>query len=123
MINAAGTTMSPAQIENTIKAACPRIGAMVVIGNGRPYNTALIVLDSHSAGQSPFDALPVAAAADLAADPVLIARIAVGVEAGNAKLSPAERIKRFRILPTYWEPSGDELTLTLKLRRGPITAK
>ena len=124
IVNAAGTTMSPAQIENGIKAACPLIGAMVVIGNGRPYNTALIVLDRHSAGQySPFDALPVPAAADLAADPVLIAQIAIGVEAGNAKLSPAERIKRFRILPTYWEAGGDELTLTLKLRRGPITAK
>ena len=41
--------MSPANIENTIKAACPLIGVVLVIGDARPYNTALIVLDAESA--------------------------------------------------------------------------
>ena len=50
IINAAGKNMSPANIENTIKAACPLVGVMLVVGDARPYNTALIVLDAESAG-------------------------------------------------------------------------
>ena len=49
IINAAGKNMSPANIENTIKAACPLIGVILVVGDARPYNTALIVLDAESA--------------------------------------------------------------------------
>ena len=53
----------------------------------------------------------------------MIARIAAGVAEGNAKLSRVEQIKRFRVLPTLWEPGGDEITLTMKLKRKPIFAK
>ena len=42
---------------------------------------------------------------------------------GNAKLSKVEQIKRFRVLPTFWEPGGDEITLTMKLKRKPIHEK
>jgi long-subunit acyl-CoA synthetase (AMP-forming) len=45
------------------------------------------------------------------------------VAAGNEKLSRVEQIKRFRVLPTLWEPGGDEITLTMKLKRKPIAAK
>jgi long-subunit acyl-CoA synthetase (AMP-forming) len=34
-----------------------------------------------------------------------------------------EQIKKFKILPTDWEPGGDELTPTMKLKRKPIVAK
>jgi long-subunit acyl-CoA synthetase (AMP-forming) len=34
-----------------------------------------------------------------------------------------EQIKRFRVLPTLWEPGGDEITLTMKLKRKPIMTK
>jgi long-subunit acyl-CoA synthetase (AMP-forming) len=34
-----------------------------------------------------------------------------------------EQIKRFRVLPTFWEPGGDEITLTMKLKRKPIHQK
>ena len=43
--------------------------------------------------------------------------------AGNAKLSRVEQIKRFRLLPALWEPGGDEITLTMKLKRRPIITK
>jgi long-chain acyl-CoA synthetase len=42
---------------------------------------------------------------------------------GNTKLSKVEQIKRFRVLPTFWEPGGDEITLTMKLKRKPIHQK
>src|SRR6201993_5001427 len=124
IINAAGKNMSPANIENTILAACPMVGVMITIGDGRPYNTALMVFDADSVG--PYAAqhgLSDASPASLAADPEVIARIAAGVAEGNAKLSRVEQIKRFRVLPTLWEPGGDEITLTMKLKRKPIMTK
>jgi long-chain acyl-CoA synthetase len=124
IINAAGKNMSPANIENTIKAACPLIGVIMAIGDARPYNSALIVLDAESA--APVAAqrgLPDASPATLAADPEVIRQIAAGVAEGNAQLSRVEQIKRFRVLPTFWEPGGDEITLTMKLRRRPICEK
>ncbi len=124
IINAAGKNMSPANIENTILGACPLIGAMVTIGDARPYNTALMVFDADSVG--PYAAahgLTDASPAALAADPAVIAKIAAGVADGNARLSRVEQIKRFRVLPALWEPGGDEVTLTMKLKRRPIAAK
>ena len=59
----------------------------------------------------------------LAAHPDVIAEIAAGMAEGNAKLSKVEQIKRFRVLPTFWEPGGDEITLTMKLKRKPIHEK
>ena len=45
IINAAGKNMSPANIEQQLKSASPLIGQAIVIGDRRPYNVALIVLD------------------------------------------------------------------------------
>ena len=76
------------------------VGVMIAIGDGRPYNTALMVFDADSVG--PYAAqhgLSDASPAALAADPEVIARIAAGVAEGNDKLSRVEQIKRFRILP------------------------
>jgi long-chain acyl-CoA synthetase len=124
IINAAGKNMSPTNIENTILVACPMVGVMIAIGDGRPYNAALMVFDADSVG--PYAAqhgLADASPAALAADPEVIARIAAGVAEGNAKLSRVEQIKRFRVLPALWEPGGDEITLTMKLKRKPILTK
>jgi long-chain acyl-CoA synthetase len=124
IINAAGKNMSPANIENTIKASCPLIGVILAVGDARPYNTALIVLDAESA--APYAAqrgLGDDSPEALASDPGVIADIAAGVADGNAKLSKVEQIKRFRVLPTFWEPGGDEITLTMKLKRKPIHQK
>ena len=46
IINAAGKNMSPANIEARVKSAHPLIGQACCIGDARPYNTALIVLDA-----------------------------------------------------------------------------
>jgi len=124
IINAAGKNMSPANIEKSIKAACPLIGVVMAIGDARPYNTALIVLDAESAGPyAEQRGLVDASAEALAADPELIAQIAAGVAQGNTELSRVEQIKRFSVLPAFWEPGGDEITLTMKLKRRPIAEK
>jgi long-chain acyl-CoA synthetase len=124
IINEAGKNMSPANIETTILAACPMVGAMLTVGDGRPYNTALLVFDADSVGPHAADlGLADASPEALATHPAMLDRIAAGVAAGNAKLSRVEQIKRFRVLPNLWEPGGDEITLTMKLKRRPIAAK
>jgi long-subunit acyl-CoA synthetase (AMP-forming) len=124
IINEAGKNMSPANIETTILAACPMIGAMLTVGDGRPYNTALLVFDADSVGPHAADlGLADGSPEALATHPDMLEKIASGVAAGNAKLSRVEQIKRFRVLPALWEPGGDEITLTMKLKRRPIMAK
>ena len=123
IINAAGKNMSPANIENKLKAACPLIGIAVAIGDRRPYNTALIVLEPDAcaafAATHGLDARPAA----LAAEPAIQQEILDAVERANSRLSRVEQIKRHAILPHDWEPGGDELTPTMKLRRKPIAEK
>ena len=46
-----------------------------------------------------------------------------GVLAANEQLARVEQIKRFEVLSTEWEPGGDELTPTMKLKRKPIHQK
>ncbi len=124
IINASGKNMSPAHIENTIKAATPLIGAMAVIGDGRPYNTALVVLDAETTGPyAEQHGLADASPAALAADPAVLAAIAAGIAAGNTRLARVEQIKRFTVLPVLWEAGGDEITLTMKLKRTVVAEK
>ncbi|HET9138086.1 long-chain fatty acid--CoA ligase [Actinophytocola sp.] len=124
IINEAGKNMSPANIENTIKASCSVLGPVVAIGDARPYISALVVLDPDAAAAlAATHGLTETSPAALAAHPAIRDVVTAGVKAGNQKLSRAEQIKRFRILPAVWEPGGDELTPTLKLRRKPIAEK
>jgi long-subunit acyl-CoA synthetase (AMP-forming) len=124
IINQAGKNMSPANIENAVRAASPLVGQVVTIGDDRPYNTALIVLEPDmAAGFAAAHDNAGASIAELAKDPAMIAAIQSAVDTANERLSRVEQIKKFRILPVVWEPGGDELTPTMKLRRRPITEK
>ena len=124
IINAAGKNMSPANIEQQLTASSPLIGQACAIGDRRPYNVALIVLDPDAAtAYANAHGLPDASAAALAADPDLHATIAAAVESANTHLSRPEQIKRFAVLPADWLPDSDELTPTLKLKRRTIAHK
>jgi long-chain acyl-CoA synthetase len=124
IINAAGKNMSPANIESKLKAASPLIGQAIAIGDARPYNVALVVLDPDFAPvwakQNGKEGKP---AEELAGDEELVAAIQQGVDEANAKMSRVEQIKKFTVLPTDWAPGGDELTPTMKLKRKPISEK
>jgi long-subunit acyl-CoA synthetase (AMP-forming) len=107
--------MSPANIEAAVKGATPLLSHACVIGDGRRYNTALLVLDPE-----------VTAAMGLPVDPGderVRAAVHAGIEKANAQLSRPEQVKRFTILDGDWPPGGDELTPTLKLKRRPIADK
>jgi long-subunit acyl-CoA synthetase (AMP-forming) len=125
IISAGGKNMSPANIEATLKAASPLIGQACAVGDGRPYNVALIVLDADYAPMwaqregipEPHDL------ATLARDERVRAAVQAGVDAANARLARVEGIKRFALVEADWLPGGDELTPTMKLKRKPIGEK
>jgi long-chain acyl-CoA synthetase len=124
IINSAGKNMSPANIESRLKSASPLIGQAITIGDRRPYNVALIVLDPD--GCAAFAAragLDDASPAGLCDHDGVVAAVTTAVEEANGGLSRVEQIKKFRILPVDWLPGGDELTPTMKLKRRPIAEK
>src|SRR5947209_7155370 len=110
--------MSPANIEAALKTACPLIGHAVAIGDKRPYNVALLTLDPEAAKAfaSEYKLLD-GTLEELAADPAVLAAVAEGVNCANEKLARVEQIKRFKLLGADWQPGGDELTPTMKLKR------
>ncbi|MET8874288.1 long-chain fatty acid--CoA ligase [Nocardia sp. NPDC004604] len=124
IINSAGKNMSPANIENAVKTACSMIGCVAAIGDRRKYVTALVTLDPDAGATFARErGLADGSAARLAEHPEVRRLIDEAVARANAKLSRVEQIKKFTILPVYWEPGGDEVTPTLKLQRGRISAK
>jgi long-chain acyl-CoA synthetase len=124
IINAAGKNMSPSNIESALKGACPLIGQACVIGDARPYNTALLVLDPDFAvAWAAEKGLGSEDLSELAQTPEILEAVQEGVDAGNARLSRVEQIKKFTLLPMEWAAGGDELTPTMKLKRKPIAEK
>jgi long-chain acyl-CoA synthetase len=124
IINAAGKNMSPANVEAALKASSPLIGQACCIGDGRSYNTALIVLDSDFApAWAAQHGIENATLESLAHDERMRAAVQEGVDHANAKLARVEQIKKFTIVEGDWLPGGDELTPTMKLKRRPIDAK
>jgi long-subunit acyl-CoA synthetase (AMP-forming) len=116
--------MSPANIEQQLKQGSPLIGQAIAIGDARPYNVALIVLDPDAcvafAQQRALEDPSVEA---MAREPEVIEEVRAGVERANSHLSRVEQIKRFEVLACDWPPAGDELTPTMKLKRKPISSK
>jgi len=124
IINSAGKNMSPANIESRLKSAHPLIGQAVCIGDRRPYNVALLVLEPEAVGAwANRHGLVDTPVAELAADERLLAEVGAAVEHANEHLARVEQIKRFRVLGEEWLPGGEELTPTMKLRRTPIAHK
>ncbi|HEX4188502.1 MAG TPA: long-chain fatty acid--CoA ligase [Solirubrobacteraceae bacterium] len=124
IISAGGKNMSPANIEATLKTASPLIGQACCIGDRRPYNTALIVLDADFAPAWAAKAgIGDTSLEGLARDGRVREAVQQGVDAANAKLARVEQIKKFVIVEGDWLPGGDELTPTMKLKRKPIDEK
>ena len=124
IINAAGKNMSPANIEAALKTGSPLIGQACCIGDGRPYNTALIVLDADFApAWAGKHGLEGRSLEELAGEAAVRAAVQDGVDAANRELARVEQIKKFTIVAGDWAPGGDELTPTMKLKRRPIAEK
>ncbi len=124
IISAAGKNMSPANIEAGVKTSSPLIGQACCIGDARPYNTALIVLDADFApAWAAKHGIQDTSLESLAGEARVRAAVQEGVDHANAKLARVEQIKKFTIVAGDWLPGGEELTPTMKLKRKPIAEK
>lgn len=122
IINSAGKNMSPAYIESILKAEVPLIDQVCVVGNNRPYNVAILTLDLVAVAAT-VPGVSSADSAELARDERVLAALDEAIQRGNARLSRVEQVKKYAVLPRAWEPSSDELTPTMKMRRRPISVK
>jgi long-chain acyl-CoA synthetase len=101
IITAGGKNIAPQNLENALKAS-RFVSQAVIVGDRRPYITALITLDPAEMEVSGADAQ------------ALVQEI---VDEVNRDRVRVEQIKRFAILPRDFSQEEGELTPTLKLRR------
>jgi long-chain acyl-CoA synthetase len=117
IITAGGKNISPANLENLLKAN-PLVGQAAVIGNRRSFVSALIVLDPDASRTwAASHGLAGLSLSELARHPLVLAEIQRGVDAANTLVSHAESVRRFKVLPVEWTAESGELTPTLKLKR------
>lgn len=122
MISATGKNLMPAVIEGAVKSASPLIDHVLSVADGRRFVTALISLDraelERFAGthglNGTFD--------ELAASAPVEVEVRDAVTRANKQLSRPESIRAWRIVGE-WQPGGDEVTPTMKLRRAEISRK
>ncbi|MEW6044948.1 MAG: AMP-binding protein [Bacillota bacterium] len=122
-ITAGGKNVAPQFIENKLKAS-PYIHDAVVIGDGRRYLVALIVIDEENVTRFARDSrIPFTTYGDLAARPEIHRLIDQEVQKVNRTLSAPEQVKRFAILPKRLYHEDGEVTPTLKVKRKSIMEK
>jgi long-chain acyl-CoA synthetase len=121
IVTAGGKNVAPAGLEDPIRAN-PIVGQVVVVGDQKPFIGALVTLDS--------EMLPVwlnnnGEAADMpleeaARHPKVIAEVQRAVDAANARVSRAESIRKFTILPLEFSEASGHLTPKLSIKRNVI---
>jgi long-chain acyl-CoA synthetase len=105
IVTAGGKNVAPQNLENALKAAT-LVSQALVVGDRRPYLTALITVDEAAAGDHDREAIE--------------AEIQRVVDDVNRPLTRHEQIKRFAVLPRDFTMDDGEVTPTLKLKRRVI---
>jgi len=122
-INAYGKNIAPQYIENKLKFS-PFINDAVVIGDGRKYLVALIVIDEDTVGKWAQERrVPFTTFTDLTHSPEVRRLIAGEVEQVNRTLSSPEQVKKFALLPKRLYHEDGEVTPTMKVKRKAIMEK
>ena len=121
IVTAGGKNVAPAALEDPIRAN-PIVGQVVVVGDQKPFISALITLDP--------EMLPVwlnnngeagdMSLADAARNPKVIAEVQRAIDAANAKVSRAESIRKFKILDTEFTEASGHLTPKMSIKRHEI---
>jgi len=123
IITAGGKNVSPANLEAALKAGA-LIGQVCVIGDNRPFISALVVLDAEVApAWAKARGIEAATLAELSEHADVRSEVENEVQEANQRFSQAERIKRYTILHAEWLPDSEELTPTMKLKRRGVHTK
>merc|ERR1712187_593277 len=135
IIGDGGENIAPVPIEDSVKKLCDGVCEVMLIGDKRKYNVALVTLKAVGAnGEVPGTNKLDAGAANLnpgtttidAAmdDQVIIQKITAAIEVANKNgkvcLNNAFKIQKFTILPTNFSEQANELTPTKKLKRKAV---
>ncbi|WP_371645756.1 AMP-dependent synthetase/ligase [Streptomyces mirabilis] len=120
LITAGGKSVAPAPLENWLRSH-PLIAQCIVLGDRRPYVTALITLDQDGVthwrqmiGKHP---VPPELLMD---DPELNVILQRAIDEANKLVSRPESIRRFAVLPGDFTELAGHVTPTMKLRRAAI---
>ncbi|MFC3576913.1 AMP-dependent synthetase/ligase [Streptomyces yaanensis] len=120
LITAGGKNVAPAPLENWLRSH-PLISQCMVLGDGRPYVSALITLDpdglTHWRQMNGKHPVP---AKLLLEDEELNAVLQRAVDEANKMVSRPESIRRFAVLPVDFTEAAGHLTPSMKLRREAI---
>ncbi|GLW02232.1 AMP-dependent synthetase/ligase [Streptomyces lavendulae] len=120
IITSGGKNVAPAPLEDWLRAH-PLVGQCMVVGDNRPYVTALITLEpdglAHWRQMHKKQGVPIR---ELITDEALLADLQRAVDEANALVSRAESIRRFAVLPGDFTEERGHLTPSMKLKRGAV---
>jgi long-chain acyl-CoA synthetase len=123
IITAGGKNVAPAVLEDPIRSN-PLVGQCVVVGDNRPYVAALITLDSEMLPtwlqNNKLD--PEMSLEDAGNHPAVLAEIQTAVDRANKKVSRAESVRKFLVLPTEFTEASGHLTPKMSTKRHVIIA-
>nr|WP_246306738.1 MULTISPECIES: AMP-dependent synthetase/ligase [Herbiconiux] len=121
IVTAGGKNVAPAVLEDPIRAN-PVVGQVVVVGDQRPFISALITLDSemlpvwlNNNGQDATMSLT-----EAAVNPAVLAEIQRAVDTANALVSRAESIRKFVVLTDEFTEDSGHLTPKMSIKRNVI---
>ncbi|WUD75801.1 AMP-dependent synthetase/ligase [Streptomyces sp. NBC_00510] len=120
IVTAGGKNVAPAVIEDRIRAHA-LVAECMVVGDGKPFIGALVTLDEEFlprwAEQHGKSGRTVA---ELREDAELLAEVQSAIDDGNAAVSKAEAVKKFRVLATQFTEESGHVTPSLKLKRNVV---
>ncbi|GGT13695.1 long-chain acyl-CoA synthetase [Streptomyces kurssanovii] len=120
IITSGGKNVAPAPLEDWLRAH-PLVSQCMVVGDNRPYVTALLTLEQdgldHWRRMKKKVRLPLA---DLVRDEELLGALRRAVDEANRLVSRAESIRRFTVLTVDFTEESGHLTPSLKLKRAAI---
>ncbi|MFD7531382.1 MULTISPECIES: AMP-dependent synthetase/ligase [unclassified Streptomyces] len=121
IVTAGGKNVAPAVIEDRIRGHA-LVAECMVVGDGRPFVGALVTLDEEFLGRWAAEhGKPAGSTAvSLREDPELLAEVQRAVDDGNAAVSKAESVRKFRILDSQFTEEAGHITPSLKLKRNVV---
>ena len=121
LITSGGKNISASLIEDAVRNRSPIIAQTCVVGDRRPYVTALIALDADAlADWTQRHGLPAMGVAEAATTSEVVAEVERAVAETNRRLARPEQIKRWTIVPVEWTVDTGEITPTQKLKRSEV---
>jgi long-chain acyl-CoA synthetase len=122
LITSGGKNVAPSEIENSLKFS-PFIREAVVVGDRRPYLTALVGIELDTVGEwAQRRRVPYTTYRDLSEKPEVLRLVQQVILDTNERLARAESIRKFRVIPKELDHEDGELTATQKVKRAAIAA-